>query len=68
MVTNSERYRRSKARAKAVSARARELAARADSTPPVCAYCGERPAKRCPAGDGKHVGYRCSACWPKTVA
>lgn len=64
----SRHYHRDKAAAKAVSARARELAARADSTPPVCAYCGEGPAKRCPAVDGKHVVYRCSACSPKVVS
>jgi DNA-directed RNA polymerase subunit RPC12/RpoP len=64
----SRRYHRDKEMAKATKARTAELERRAAQQPVVCAYCGGAPAKRCPAGDGRHVVYRCADCWPKTVA
>lgn len=63
----SGRYWRDKELAKARSKRTAELEAR-NGRARVCAYCGAQPAKRCPAGDGRHVVYRCADCWPRLVS
>jgi hypothetical protein len=61
------RYR-ANATKKILAARARTAAVLREAADPACAYCGARPARRCPTGDGKTVIMRCADCWPKTVA